>query len=594
MRESVVSRIALLLSALLFPTVVAWRPIDSNARRRAWAKNPLRADAAERPHWFRNVDAPMRNPLVRIKTRYRNMRDTQRNSSVRPSSSSTTEPIKRRITTTEDLKSYFEDESKQFRDSKGNIKYDDLVKALVVEGDTQIIGSPQHPELVHPVLKLLHRRKREKSKCTEGSRPDGKKVALVVEGGGMRGCLSAGMVAAIYYLGLEDTVDVVYGSSAGTVIGSYFISRQLQWSGHEIYYDSLTTAGKEFIDTKGLLRAIGIGLLDPRLIVDYIKRPAFGKPVLNLKFLLNKNIQETKPLDWEKFTEMQKKQPLKVIASSLEKEQSIVMDMEKKDFETLEEMASCMHASCLLPGIAGPLMNRNKAPGKNGDNRKMVLGNNLDPSQYEPLCDSLLFEPMGFHSALKEGATDVIVLRTRPDGTDVTGKSSVPEKMILRRFFLRKNKLRNIYKYMRRHGHKQRYAEDVLTLNEAARDFRSDDDTSSPRMLTIAVPPGSPEVTRLETGREAIFDGIRRGFARAYDALVEDPAERGRGALVAKEYFPDEILDYDPVDIAAAGHHRESAFSTYLRSIGEDPSDWKSTPERQEDETSASADVARS
>ena len=42
---------------------------------------------------------------------------------------------------------------------------------------------------------------------------------------GMRGCVTAGMVSAIYYLGLEDTFDVIYGSSAGTVIGAYFNTR---------------------------------------------------------------------------------------------------------------------------------------------------------------------------------------------------------------------------------------------------------------------------------------------------------------------------------------------------------------------------------
>ena len=84
----------------------------------------------------------------------------------------------------------------------------------------------------------------------------------------MRGCLTAGMVTAIHHLGLEDTVDVVYGSSAGTVIGAYFITRQLPWFGPEVYYDALTTAGDRFINTKRFLRALGLGLVDPRLIKD--------------------------------------------------------------------------------------------------------------------------------------------------------------------------------------------------------------------------------------------------------------------------------------------------------------------------------------
>ena len=41
--------------------------------------------------------------------------------------------------------------------------------------------------------------------------------------------------------------------------------------------------------------------------------------------------------------------------------------------------------------------------------------------------------------------------------------------------------------------------------------------------MPIALPPNSPEVGRLETYREKIFV-VRRGLARAYDALVEDPS----------------------------------------------------------------------
>ncbi len=54
-----------------------------------------------------------------------------------------------------------------------------------------------------------------------------------------------------------------------------------------------------------------------------------GKPVLDLSYLLNTTMQENKRLDWETFEEMQKVQPLKVIASGLKSEKAIIMDMEK-------------------------------------------------------------------------------------------------------------------------------------------------------------------------------------------------------------------------------------------------------------------------
>lgn len=467
------------------------------------------------------------------------------------------------ITTTEGLDDYLDESNDLFRKRGGNdIDYPARQRALYIEGDTQSIGSPEMQNMTHPVVQLLHER-RKSGKTAEA---DGLKVALSIEGGGMRGCVSAGMVAAIYYLGLENSIDVVYGSSAGGVIGSYFVTRQLQWFGPEIYYDSLPTAGRKFIQAKRLLRALGVGLLNPLLWKDFITKPRFGKPVLNLDYLLKTTMQEAKPLDWEKFASQQAKIPMKIVSSNLQDEKAMVMDMEKGDFSTLSELAKCMHASCLLPGIAGPMMNRDNSSGE------YVLGNNK--KGVIPLADALLYEPMPFRSAIEEGATHVVVLRTRPDGTDVTGKSSLFERMIFNRFLKRKNKLPKILSYLKKGLHKMQYGRDVIILNEMAKDTDRDyNDTSKPHVVTVALPPGSPEVSRLETDRAAIFNGVRLGFARAYDALVEDPSKRGQGENIAKEYFPDKILDYDPllIDNSTPG----SAFEVYLQQLGEDPDDWK-------------------
>ena len=371
---------------------------------------------------------------------------------------------------------------------------------------------------------------------------------------------------------MTSAFDVYYGSSAGTIVGAYAITDQLQWQGPEVYYDSLTTAGRTFIDTRRLMRAIGFGLVDPRLYKDVLLRPENGKPVLNLNYLLKTTMQDRKPLDWDTFVERQKVQPLKVVASGLKSEKAVVMEMSKGHFTTLSEMAECMHASCLLPGIAGPLMNLNtNAAINNGP--KMLLGNNVQIEGYEPLADALVYEPLPYRSALKENCTHAVVIRSRPDGTDVTGKSSFFEKLIFRRFFLHKNSLPHILEYFRKHLHKKLYAEDIIRLNEAAKSTRDPYDTSDPHLLTVAAPPGSPEVTRLEVGREAIFSGFRRGFARCFDCLVEDPKERGRGMQVAREFFPDEILDYDPADYESV---HESAFRIFMRENNVLPKAWKS------------------
>jgi predicted acylesterase/phospholipase RssA len=529
-----------------------------------------------------------------------------------------------RIATLAQLEEHWQDQGGRFRDARtGEVNYNRLLRSASVMGDTQVIGSKDHPEYTHPVLKLLHERRRNRLRqqeqqhryrplplsstvvednadagndinglgdvgvassaaCGEGDRC---KIALAIEGGGMRGCISAGMVGAIHHLGLTDSFDVVYGSSAGTIVGAYLITGQLPWFGPEVYYDCLTTAGKGFIDTRRLLRSLGFGLLDPRLLKDVLTRPA-GKPVLNLSYLLQTTLQGIKPVDWDKFVQRQADIPLKIVASGCRSERAVVLDMQNRAFESLPELADCMHASCLLPGIAGPLMNLDRraiedpsafaaAPGS----KKLQLGNNLQGDHLEPLADALLFEPLPFRSAVREGATHVLVLRSRPDGTDVTGKGGIFEQLIFRRFFLRKNRLPNMFKRLKMQLHKKVYAEGVIELNEAARDDRDYLDTSAPHLMTIALEPGSKEISRLETGRAAIFDGMRRGFARAYDCLVEDPSERGRGMIVAKEFFPDEILDYDPLEIEG-GDLFESAFATYLRQKGITPRSWR---ERQDD-----------
>ena len=76
----------------------------------------------------------------------------------------------------------------------------------------------------HPVAELIRRRRQQGSR--PGERSDGRRVALVIEGGGMRGVVSAGMTSAIEQLGLRDTFDEVHGSSAGAFNGAFLLAGQ--------------------------------------------------------------------------------------------------------------------------------------------------------------------------------------------------------------------------------------------------------------------------------------------------------------------------------------------------------------------------------
>ena len=55
--------------------------------------------------------------------------------------------------------------------------------------------------------------------------------------------------------------------------------------------------------------------------------------------------------------------------------------------------------------------------------------------QYHSYADAMLFEPIPYRSAVAEGATHVLVLRTRPDEVNIVKKGSIFERLIAHRFF---------------------------------------------------------------------------------------------------------------------------------------------------------------
>lgn len=100
---------------------------------------------------------------------------------------------------------------------------------------------------------------------------------------------------------------------------------------------------------------------------------------------------------------------------------------------------------------------------------------------------------------------------------------------------------------MKRAGHRALYAKNVLTLNEAtttdnpvaAHLTAPSAQTSQSRatggasMACIAIPPGCPEIGRLEQDRAAILTGVRQGFAQV--SMVFGGEEPGRPAGTAEE-----------------------------------------------------------
>src|SRR3982751_2138376 len=104
-----------------------------------------------------------------------------------------------------------------------------------------------------------------RARAARGSRApheDGARIAPAIEGGAMRGVVSAGMVAALEQLGMTHAFDAVYGSSAGAINGAYFLAGQANL-GATIYSEDINN--RKFID---------------------LARPLRGRPIVDLDFLI--------------------------------------------------------------------------------------------------------------------------------------------------------------------------------------------------------------------------------------------------------------------------------------------------------------------
>lgn len=91
------------------------------------------------------------------------------------------------------------------------------------EGDEEAAGASRAEGAAAPAQPLHPSVQAVLDRAAAGTKPsehgDGRRIGLAIEGGGMRGCVAAGMASCLHYLGLADSFDSVYGASAGSLIG---------------------------------------------------------------------------------------------------------------------------------------------------------------------------------------------------------------------------------------------------------------------------------------------------------------------------------------------------------------------------------------
>jgi predicted patatin/cPLA2 family phospholipase len=94
-----------------------------------------------------------------------------------------------------------------------------------------------HGKSPDKVIALLHRRRSGHYRA--GRDQDGERLALIVEGGALRGAISCGAVDALFQLGYGQCFDEVWGTSSGALNATYFVSGQISL-GTTIYYENAT------------------------------------------------------------------------------------------------------------------------------------------------------------------------------------------------------------------------------------------------------------------------------------------------------------------------------------------------------------------
>jgi predicted patatin/cPLA2 family phospholipase len=295
----------------------------------------------------------------------------------------------------------------------------------------------------HPVLRLISDR-------LGGRVEAGTRLALAIEGGGMRAVVTSGMCAALESYGIPPEIfDVVYGSSAGSVIATFYLADQIRF-GTPVFYEDITT--REFID--------------PR-------RAITRQPIMNLNYLVCNVIATKKPLKYESVLASGK---LRVVATNIKEARREILGPPT----TLKELQNFLQASATIPLIAGP---------------PFVIDG-------VPYVDASVSEAIPWQAALDEGATHVLVLSSRP-----LGRSKLPSlgNTISQRLWTRKGspKLKELARSRVASSEARAQQLQIMTL---------DPDSSESSVYAICPAPTAPTVSQLNQSARALLKACQSGF----------------------------------------------------------------------------------
>ncbi|MFK0211165.1 patatin family protein [Streptomyces sp. NPDC090298] len=211
----------------------------------------------------------------------------------------------------------------------------------------------------HEVLRVITERTRDGSR--PGERGDALRVALVIEGGGMRGTISAGMALALHEAGVADAFDAVYGASAGAITGAWLLSGTPE----------KLTGWAEPAYAKAMIRPVNFWR---------------GRPVVDVRNLVEYLYCEVAPMDFDAVLA----HPVEYHPLATDAHTGASTDL-RPLLTGPVELRLALRASAALPFLAGP---------------PVELGG-------RHFYDAGLAESIPYRTALAQGATHVLVLRSR-------------------------------------------------------------------------------------------------------------------------------------------------------------------------------------
>lgn len=204
-------------------------------------------------------------------------------------------------------------------------------------------------------------RKRAETASRPGARDDGSRVALVIEGGANRGAVSGGMALGLHELGLTSAFDDVYGSSAGAINGAW-----------------LTSSSPERL----------VGWTDPAYTRMLVRPhgPLRRRPIVDVRTLAEIVYVRLAPMDFASILAS----PVRWHPLATDADTGEAVDLHPY-LRQPSDVQLAIRASAAIPILAG-------AP--------VQMGGRV-------LFDAGVAEPLPFPTAVAQGATHVLVLRSR-------------------------------------------------------------------------------------------------------------------------------------------------------------------------------------